>query len=208
MNIKKINNAFGYILFSIGGLKTILLILILIKLLSSLNSISDANEINVDLYSAFSTALGFVQLFTVIGSIIMIIINLIKGQAKMILGYLYGFGAILIELLVPSIMGIFTVLFECSLYMKGGSKIIKESKDYINYYGTDKKMVKNTEWFYSDQEEKNKTISVKEQRRKEKLEKELVEWKQLLDSGQIDENTYNEETAKLIEKERRKINKQ
>lgn len=38
----------------------------------------------------------------------------------------------------------------------------------------------------------------------EKLEKELGEWKQLLDTGEIDEETYNQETSKLIEKVKRK----
>ena len=38
----------------------------------------------------------------------------------------------------------------------------------------------------------------------EKLEKELGEWKQLLDTGEIDEETYNQETSKLIEKERKR----
>ena len=36
------------------------------------------------------------------------------------------------------------------------------------------------------------------------LEKELEEWKQLLDTGEIDEETYNQETSRLIEKERKR----
>ena len=38
----------------------------------------------------------------------------------------------------------------------------------------------------------------------EKSEKELEEWKQLLDAGEIDEETYHQETNRLIEKERKR----
>ncbi len=60
------------------------------------------------------------------------------------------------------------------------------------------------EWSYGKKNEQNEYISEKKQKRMEKLEKELEEWKQLLDTGEIDEETYNQETSRLIEKERKR----
>ena len=68
---------------------------------------------------------------------------------------------------------------------------------------TSKKTIKNTEWFYNNQNTQNSQNDVKKQKKIEKIEKELYEWKQLLDSGEIDEEIYNAETNRLIEKERR-----
>ena len=47
-------------------------------------------------------------------------------------------------------------------------------------------------------------MEIKKQKRMAKLEEEICAWKKLLDSGEIDEITYNEETNKLIEKEKRR----
>ena len=55
-----------------------------------------------------------------------------------------------------------------------------------------------------NQKEKSEQIEIQKQKRMAKLEKEIGEWKELLDSGEIDETTYNEETNRLIEKERKK----
>ena len=51
----------------------------------------------------------------------------------------------------------------------------------------------------------NSQNDVKKQKRIEKIEKELYEWKQLLDTGEIDEEIYNQETSKLIEKEKKLV---
>ena len=62
-------------------------------------------------------------------------------------------------------------------------------------------------WFYSerkDQKNKSEQIESQKQKRMAKLEKEIGEWKELLDLGEIDEATYNEETNRLIEKERKR----
>ena len=106
-----------------------------------------------------------------------------------------------------SILLIFVVFGQCGMYMKAGSKIIINNRDYKIKKRTNKKMIKNTEWFYSDREKNDRIVEQTEnqtQKRNAKLEKEIGEWKKLLELGEIDETTYNEETNRLIEKERKK----
>ena len=59
----------------------------------------------------------------------MIIIN-IKKQPETIKGYLWGLGAISLEFILPSIMMIFAVVAQCSMFIKAGNKIRKGSYNY------------------------------------------------------------------------------
>ena len=89
--------------------------------------------------------------------------------------------------------------------MKAGSKIVKLNSDYRfgTYQKTTKKQIEDTNWFYEEGNEKKSSEQMKNQNKIAKIDKELNEWKELLDSGEIDEQTYNEETNKLIEKKKR-----
>lgn len=203
MNLKKTNEIFGYALFTIGALKILLIILVLLKLTTNLNSIVNGENVNSDYYPTLSTTIGAAQIILAVGSIIMIIVN-IKKQPEVITGYLWGLGALLIEFITPSIISFYAIFVECCMYMKAGNKIRNKNSISSIEHKTSKKIIKNTEWFYSDQNEENEEMEIKKRKRIEKLEEEIYGWKQLLDLGQIDEATYNEETSKLIEKEKRR----
>lgn len=201
MSIKKANEIFGYSIFAMGPLRLLVVILTLIKVGSSFGIISGGN-VSYDSYTTFSTILSFVQLFLAVASIVMIFLNR-KYQPNLITGYLLGLGAFLIECILPALM----LIVACGMYMKAGTKIINENKKYEEREKTTKKMIKNTEWFYTDQDKENSTneqIRLKEEKKKAKLENEIYEWKKLLESGEIDETTYREETNKLIEREEMK----
>lgn len=89
------------------------------------------------------------------------------------------------------------------------SNYVVNEKDWLNAeeekVESQNGIINETSWFYSEGERKSE---IKRQNRRIKLQKEIEEWKQLLDSGEIDEKTYNEETNKLIEKERKKSEKE
>lgn len=206
ISIKKVNEFFGYTLCIVGISKIVLIILVLLKVSSNLVSIFNGEYIETDSYQMISTIIGSAQLILAVSSIVMIIIN-IKKQPEVITGYLWGLGALSIEFITPPIMLIFVIFAECGIYIKAGCKIRDKSLGYDRKNKTTKKMVQNTEWFYADkneQDNKNKQNEIniqnesKRQKKIAKLEEEICEWKKLLDSGQIDEETYKKETDKLI----------
>lgn len=205
MNIKTVNEIFGYGLFGIGALKIVFTILVFFQMITNVNiALNGGDGTDYGYYPTFSVILGGAQILLAIGSIIMILVNF-TIQPKVIPGYLWGLGAILIELIIPSSLYIFVLFAECGMYMKAGQKIRSNNEIYKDEFKpkTSKKTIKNTEWFYNNQNTQNSQNDVKKQKKIEKIEKELYEWKQLLDSGEIDEEIYNAETNRLIEKERR-----
>ena len=137
----------------------------------------------------------------------MIFVN-IKEQPKVIKGYAWGLGSMLVTYIIPSwpwlIIG--TLILQCGMLLKAGTEIMSTSDTYKNEFKPKmgNKKIKNTEWYLGKKNEQNEYISEKKQKRMEKLEKELEEWKQLLDIGEIDEATYHQETSRLIEKERKR----
>lgn len=149
MITKKLNEIFGYGLFIIGALKIILLILILLQVGTNMTAALNGGSGNLEDYSIISTTIGFAQLILAIGSIIMIILN-IKEQPGVIIGYLLGLGAILIEFIIPSIFAVYAIFVESGMYMKAGMKIRNQNTGGNINYRKIKKDMKNTEWFYGD----------------------------------------------------------
>ena len=206
MNLKTVNEIFGYGLFGVGALKIVFTILVFLQMFTNVNiALNGGDGTDYGYYPTFSIIIGGVQILLAIGSIIMILINSTK-QPAVIPGYLWGLGAILIELITPLSIYIFVLFAECGMYMKAGHKIRNQNEYYKSEFRpkTSKATIKNTEWFYNDQNIQNPQNDVKKQKRIEKIEKELYEWKQLLDTGEIDEETYNQETNRLIEKEKKR----
>ena len=209
MNLKTVNKIFGYGLFGIGAIRIIYIILLLSQMVTNVNIALNGGEWSYGLFPIITVLISWLQILLTIGSVIMIFVNTIQ-QPKVIIGYVWGLGAMLLPFIIPSwpwlIMGAF--LLQCGMLMKAGTKIVSNSDTYTYKDEfrpkTSKKTIKNTEWYYGKKNEQNEYISEKKQKRMEKLEKELEEWKQLLDTGQIDEETYNQETSRLIEKERKR----
>lgn len=139
MNVKKLNEIFGYGLFGVGAVKILLIMFIILQMFTG-------GTVDTEY---FSIAVGFAEIILAIGSIVMIIVN-IKEQPKVIPGYLLGLGAVLIELIVPSILGIFAVFVECGMYMKAGSKVKNGGNIGDKNYKKIKQDMKNTDWFYGD----------------------------------------------------------
>lgn len=148
MNIKKINEIFGYGLLVIGLLKILLVFLTFIQVGANISAIfngQDIDDSSMDIYYSFSIILGFTQIIIAIGSVIMIILNINK-EKDAIIGYLWGLGAILLELIMPRFLSLYFVFVECGMYMKGGTKL--KGKNTILNNTNIKQTVKNTEWFY------------------------------------------------------------
>lgn len=206
MNLKNANGFFGYGFFALGTLKSLFTILIFFQMFTNINiALNGGDGTNYGYFPAFSLIIGGIQFFLLIGSIIMIFINL-TTRPKVILGYLLGLGAALLEVIVGSSIFYFLIVFaECGMYLKAGQKIINNNKIYKDEFVPKKrKKSKSSEWYYEKRNEQNEYENIKKQKGIEKLEKELEEWKQLLDVGEVDEETYNQETNSLIEKVKKK----
>ena len=207
MNLKTVNRIFGYGLFGVGAVKIIYTIFLLSQIATNVNSAFNGGEWNYGFFSLIIEVINLVQVLLMIGSAIMIFVN-IKEQPKVIKGYAWGLGSMLVTYIIPSwpwlIIG--TLILQCGMLMKAGTEIMSTSDTYKNEFKPkmSNKTIKNTEWYLGKKNEQNEYISEKKQKRMEKLEKELAEWKQLLDTGEIDEETYHQETSRLIEKERKR----
>lgn len=131
--MRKTNEIFGYGYFVIGVIKIIILALGVIQFGTNVGNIVHGGEVeNSSFYSLLSVMVGFVQIAFAIGSIIMIILNK-KKQPGIILGYLMGIGAVLIEFIVPPFLLLFFVIAECGLYMRAGTLIVKKNKENYVY---------------------------------------------------------------------------
>ena len=205
MNLKTVNRIFGYGLFGMGAIKIIYTIFLLSQMVTNVNIALNGGEWSYVFAPIIVQVISFVQTLLTLGSVIMIFVNMIQ-QPKVIIGYVWGLGAMLVPYIIPSWLVIGALLVQCGMLMKAGTEIMNNSDTYKNEFRpkTSKKTIKNTEWYYGKKNEQNEYVSEKKQKRIEKLEKELAEWKQLLDTGEIDEETYNQETNRLIEKERKR----
>lgn len=132
-----------------GILKALLVFLVFIQFGANINAIFNGGATDFDSYNTFSMLIGFSQIIFGIASIIMIVLN-IKIQPKVIIGYIYGLGALLIEFITPSFLLLYFVFAECGLYIKAGAKIRKNNDG--NYISNKKikQAVKNTDWFYGN----------------------------------------------------------
>lgn len=79
----------------------------------------------------------------------MIILN-IKKQPEVIVGYLLGLGAILLEFIVPTFLSFYFVFVECGMYMKAGAKVRNKNIGQDINSRKMKQTIKNTEWFYGN----------------------------------------------------------
>ena len=207
MNLKTVNRIFGYGHFGMGAIKIIYTIFLLSQMVTNVNIALNGGEWSYGFFPIIAQVISLVQTLLTIGSIIMIFVN-ITQQPKVIKGYVWGLGAMLVPYIIPSwpwlIIG--TLILQCGMLMKAGTEIMSTSDTYKNEFKPkmSNKTIKNTEWYLGKKNEQNEYISEKKQKRMEKLEKELEEWKQLLDTGEIDEATYHQETSRLIEKERKR----
>lgn len=206
MFIKRLNHFCGYAFYIVGVLRVLVVILAIISAGSAMVSIFSGNN-NVDVsyggLTIFGSAIAIAQILLTMISIPMIFINK-KEEPEISTGYLYGGGAYLLEFIIPGFLMIYFVFVEAFLYMKAGNKIIKITSTYSKI----QRREANTEWFYNqtnrnnNNEEDNENIinEIKKEKRNEKLLEEIYEWRKLLDSGEIDEDSYNEMKDKLLKK--------
>lgn len=203
--IRRTNEIFGYAFYVLGISKVLLVFLVLLKAFTNISVILNGGEVNNEYFPTLTNVVSYLELVLLIGSIVMIIIN-IKKQPETIKGYLWGLGAISLEFILPSIMMIFALFAQCSMFIKAGNKIRKGSFNYNQENKTTKKMIKNTDWFYSNENQQDEKTKIKQEKKKAKIQEEIEGWKQLFNDGQIDEETFNQEINRLKEKEKR-INK-
>ena len=151
MNTRKIDQVFGYGLLAVGVLKSIFALLVIAQIIINFTVLMNGGYINSNYYPNFSAILGLTQIIIALGSIVMIFVN-IKRRTEAILGYLLGLGALAIEFIIPSFLMVFVVFAQCSLYIKAGFELINQNTNYKYEKRTNKKMIKDTDWFYTERD--------------------------------------------------------
>ena len=200
MNVKTFNTIFGYGFLVLGTAKIINFLIVMINAITNMSIIFRGGTVNTETSLGITTLIGGAEFVLGIGAIIMIFVNMNKDP-EISGGYVLGGVAILLEFIVSGLLAIVAIFFQCGMFIKAGymitdknSKLPDKYKPKQNYKVNAKKAtnktteepLNNTDWFYLDSRTDNK-----EEKRAEKFKQELEEWKKLLDSGDIDQETYD-----------------
>ena len=195
MSVKKFNELFANIYIVTGLLKAVFCFAVFFKMITNVISIFNGGGWDYNNFLEVSNIIGFLQFFLIIVSIVMVFVN-IERIPGVIPGYLFGLLPPLIEIFTPTFIYVYVVFPNCCLYISAGYKIKRKNSDGRTEIKTSRKKIRNTNWFYKD----NSKQIEKMERNKLMAEKEIEEWKELLASGEIDEETYNLEEKRLQEK--------
>lgn len=200
--MKKTNNLFGWGLLIVGVAKIVIVVIAIFLMFSIISSIFEGGDYSyvstLLKYSIASELIGGVQLVLAICSVVMLIICFIKCP-KVAGGYAIGIGAycfnLFSEMFFSGLWLLIMIACVGVMYIKAGNKIREDNEKYVKDAKKTTNYLNNTKWFY-DKEISNPKL----QKKIEKLNDEINEWKQLFDMGEIDENTYNEEKNKLVQR--------
>ena len=145
MNLKTVNRIFGYGFFGIGAIRIIYIILLFSQMVTNVNIALNGGEWSYGLFPIITVLISWLQILLTIGSVIMIFVNTIQ-QPKVIIGYVWGLGAMFLSFIIPSwpwlIIGTFFI--QCGMLMKAGTEIMSNSDTYKNEFRpkTSKKQLK------------------------------------------------------------------
>ena len=201
MSLRGINNIFGWGFIIIGALRVLMIFLAILAIFSNLSAIYSGGAVSsIDNVSTLSTCIGFVQILLGLCSIVMFIINIFKGP-EVVSGYGKAIGAFILCIIgemFSNLLGFGIIIVASGIYVKAGIDIRENNFKYIKDTKKAKKVEENTGWFYDEVQDTSN--DPKKQKKIAKLNEEINEWKQLLDSGEIDEQTFNGEKDVLIKK--------
>lgn len=198
MKIGNINEILGNILITYGVIRIIILFIALINAIGIMlgNGIN-----NTDMLENITDITSIVGGITIIGCLIMLIINK-KKNTGVVKGYTISLIVSLIDMIfstnVLMVMGIFISILICMEYIKAGDKI---KKDNYNYFPKNQSS-NRAEWFFADNpnnDNTNKEFEKLEKKRR-KLKEEIEGWKNLLDTGEITKEMYDQATEELVKK--------
>ena len=214
MRVKKFNTIFGYGYYILGAGKALFFMLTVIGALTNMGIALNGGNVNSEYYPGVTLLFGFLEIVLSISAVIMIFVNMSK-EPSISGGYAIGIGGVLLEFILSGFLLYFALFFQCGLFIKAGKMIIDNNEKLPDSYKpkqkykvgnanstniTQEEPLNNTDWFYMDSRTDNK-----EEIRAKRFKEELEEWKKLLDSGDIDQETYDIETNKLIQKEQKRL---
>ena len=201
MNLKGVNNFLGWGFIAIGALRVLIIFLAIVVVFSNLSAIYSGDTVSsTSSLSTLSTCIGFAQILLGLCSIVMLIVNIFKGP-EVVPGYGKAIGAFILCImgeLFSGLLGYGIIIVASGVYVKAGKDIRENNFKYVKDTKRTKKVAENTGWFYD--EEQDISSDPKKQKKIAKLNEEIDEWKQLLDSGEVDEQTFNTEKDVLIKK--------
>lgn len=151
MSLKKVNEFFGISLLTIGILKILLMILVLIQSGNAAVSMVTGGEAKLFDASFLGDFVGILQIVVAACSFIMIFVN-IKKYPEVIMGYVIGILALILEIILPAIIFFIYGFVEGILYINA-SNVVRNKKFKLFSIETDSsEKVENTDWFYGDKD--------------------------------------------------------
>lgn len=199
MSLSKINSFMGYVFMLIGAAKAILIIMIFSKMTISLSLLFSGLDLTELYYPLFCWRIKFFEMVFGIIAIILIVPNYLY-QEKLIKPYAATVGAWFVDFITPSILAIIVIFFICCIYFKAGNTILRLNTDPGEKKRKNKKLAKRTASFYNGIGNKKMTNQEKIEAFRTEIKSEMQEWKELLDSGEIDLESYNQEIDRLEKK--------
>ena len=221
MILRRVNKIFAWGYFAVGATRVVILFIALAQVISAFNAVFDGRSLAMMSFDGISLVLSICQIILFIGSIVMVILNS-KKQPEVIKGYLMGIGAFVLHFIFSAfILLIFISAFSFVMYIRAGQMINKNNAKGENLLRTNRSDSDLDDYFKNkaneEKDEKEKVqeitqdktnvIDYKTEKKIQKIDKEIQEWKSLFDSQQIDEELYNLELNRLNEKKNKVLNK-
>ena len=128
--VTNINEYMGCGVFALGVIKAVIITMSIIQMGTTIAAVFNNSSVGIYNFSNIALIIGFTEIILGGFSLMMIILN-INYKGGVVLGYLMVLGAIIMELLLPSI---FFVYIECGIYMKAGSLIRKKNSNENRKY--------------------------------------------------------------------------
>ena len=152
MNVKRVNEIIGCIIFGFAVTKTAYVLFVLTRVSFNLMKLLSNGNLNGNYFPILSTIISYAEMIVFVLSVIMAIIN-IKKQPELIKWYLLCIGAFALAIFTPPIIFIFFVIPQCVMYLNAGVKIRNGAIGVIKNYKKIKQDIKNTEWFYGKEDD-------------------------------------------------------
>lgn len=142
MKLKKVNYFFGTSIILIGILRVLEVAFIILNIFVKNN--------DIDILSWIATPITWFHIIIMLGSIVMVFLNM-KEYPNIMGGYLLALFAFFLELVFSGLLIMVYAFFESAMYLKAGTLIREKDFDFFSSNEkNNKKKVEETNWFFED----------------------------------------------------------
>ena len=149
MKLKKVNDFFGMSLLITGILRILIMIFVLIQSGNAAVAMATGGDAKLVDASFLGDFIAILQIVIAACSIVMIFVN-IKSYPEVIMGYVIGILALVLEIILPAILFFIYGFVEGGLYIYASNVIRNKKFKLFSIEENSNQKVENTDWFYGD----------------------------------------------------------